>query len=280
MGALREAGTEPERFFAEYAPHQFEIPVAAADGVASADRAVVLREIVREAARRRGGRASFSPQMEPESAGNGVHIHLSLRGGDGAALMYDPDRDGCLSELGGSFAAGILQHAAALCALTAPSPVSYARLGPHHWSAGAVCVGDRNREALLRIPPLVSLGDADPAAQMRLEYRASDATANPYVALAALLRAGMHGVRERLPAPPVLDRDPARLAPAEAKRFGVDGLPATLADALEALERDRELRGWMPAIMYDAFVSIKRTELSASARLDLQELCRRYVAIY
>jgi glutamine synthetase len=280
MGALREAGAEPERFFAEYAPHQFEIPVAGAEGLASADRAVVFREVVREAARRRGRRASFSPLSEPESAGNGVHIHLSLRDAGGGALLYDANGDGRLSELGGSFAAGILQHATALCALTAPSPVSYARLGPHHWSAGAVCVGDRNREALLRIPPLVSLGDAEPGAQMRLEYRAADATANPYVALAALLRAGMHGVRERLPAPPVLDRDPGRLPPAEAERFGVDGLPATLAEALEALGRDEELHGWMPAIMYDAFVSIKRTELSASARLDLQELCRRYVAIY
>jgi glutamine synthetase len=280
MAGLRDAGAEPERFFAEYASHQFEIPVAAADGEASADRAVVLREVVREAARRLGRRASFSPLLEPESAGNGVHIHLSLRDSEGGALPYDAERDGCLSELGGSFAAGILLHASALCALTAPSPVSYERLGPHHWSAGSVCVGDRNREALLRIPPLVTLGGGEPAAQMRLEYRAADATANPHVALAALLCAGLHGVRERLPAPPLLDRDPARLSPAEAERFGVGALPLTLSDALTALERDGELREWMPAIMYDAFVSIKRTELSASARLDPRELCRRYAAIY
>lgn len=280
MAALREAGAEPERFFAEYAPHQFEIPVAAAEGVASADRAAVLREVVREVARRRGARAAFTPVTDPESAGNGVHIHVSLRGSAGEPLLYAADGAGCLSELGGSFAAGILRHAGALCALTAPSPVSFARLGPHHWSAGAVCVGERNREALLRIPPLVRLGGGDEGAQMRLEYRAADATANPYLALAALLVAGMHGVREGLAAPPVLDRDPGRLAPAEAKRFGVGALPATLADALDALEGDAELRGWMPAIMYEAFVSIKRTELSASARLDLQELCRRYAAIY
>src|SRR5262249_60346486 len=105
-------------------------------------------------------------------------------------------------------AAGFLEHAAALCALTAPSRVSCARVGPPHWGAGGVCVGDRNRETLLRIPPLVTLGDGEPGTQMRLEYRAADATSNPYVALGALLCAGMHGVRQRVPAPPGLDRGP------------------------------------------------------------------------
>ena len=87
----------------------------------------------------------------------------------------------------------------------------------------------------MRIPPLVTLGGGDPAAQMRLEYRAADATANPYLALAAILHAGLHGVRERLPTPPILDRDPSRCRREEAKRFGVGALPASLRDALEAL---------------------------------------------
>jgi glutamine synthetase len=241
---------------------------------------VVLREVVREVARRNGRRASFTPLLDPEAAGNGVHIHISLRGADGEALLYDADRAGNLSELGGSFAAGVLEHAGALCALTAPSPVSASRLRPHHWSAGAVCVGERNREALLRIPPLLTLGGGDVAAQMRLEYRAADATANPHVALAAIVRAGLHGVREHLPAPPILDRDPAHLAPADASRFGVGALPATLHDALDALAGDDELRGWLPVPLYDAHVAIKRAEIDASAGLDLQELCRRYASIY
>ena len=91
MGALIKAGVEPERFFAEYAPHQFEIPVAPAEGLASADRAVVLKEVVREVARRHGMRASFTPLADPEQAGNGVHIHLSLLDADGKPLLYDAD---------------------------------------------------------------------------------------------------------------------------------------------------------------------------------------------
>ena len=125
----------------EYASHQFEIPIAPSEGLACADRAVLFREIVREVARRVGSRASFTPLLDPSEAGNGVHIHLSLLDGDGQAVLYDERRAGTLSELGGRFAAGVLLHARALSALSAPSPVSAARLAPHRWSAGAACLG-------------------------------------------------------------------------------------------------------------------------------------------
>ncbi|MGO9322291.1 MAG: glutamine synthetase [Solirubrobacteraceae bacterium] len=280
MGALVDAGVEPERFFAEYAPHQFEIPVAPAEGLASADRAIVLREVVREIARRQEMRASFVPLLHPEQAGNGVHIHLNLLDARGNSLLYDDTRPACLSELGERFAAGILRHARALSALTAASPVSGARLQPHRWSAGAVCLAQRNREALLRIPPVVELADADPAGQLHLEYRGADATANPHLALGAILRAGLEGVRAQLPAPPILDRDPAQLDAHEAERFGVGALPATLAESLQALADDTTARGWMTPLLYDAYTSVKRAELEAAADVELEEVCRRYAAIY
>jgi glutamine synthetase len=280
MGALVDAGVEPERFFAEYAPHQFEIPVAPAEGVAGADRAVVFREVVREISRRAGTRASFAPLLDPEQAGNGVHIHLNLLDARGASRLYDRDRPACLSELGERFAAGILRHAPALSALTAPSPVSGARLRPHRWSAGAVCLAQRNREALLRIPPVLDLADASAEEQLHLEYRGADAAANPYLALGAIVRAGLEGVREQLPAPPILDRDPAQLDAEEASRFGVGALPQTLAEALRALADDSAVRGWMTPLLYQAYISVKQAELDAAAGVDLEELCRRYGAIY
>jgi glutamine synthetase len=280
MGALVDAGVEPERFFAEYAPHQFEIPVAPADGLVSADRAVVLREVVREIARRQGMRASFAPLLDLAQAGNGVHIHLNLLDADGRSLLYDASRPALLSELGERFAAGILRHARALSALTAASPVSGARLRPHRWSAGAVCLAERNREALLRIPPVIELADADPAEQLHLEYRGADATSNPYIALGAIVRAGLEGVRAQLPAPAILNRDPAQLDAEEAERFGVGALPQTLAESLRALADDDTAGAWMPPLLYDAYVSVKRAELDAAADVDLKELCRRYAAIY
>jgi glutamine synthetase len=280
MRALVQAGVAPERFFPEYAAHQFEIPVEPAEGLASADRAVLLREVVREIARREGMRASFAPLLDPEQAGNGVHIHLDLLDGAGLSMLYDAERPAGLSELGGRFAAGILLHARALSAITAPSPVSAARLAPHHWSAGAACLATRNREALLRIPPIVSLGGAEPAGQLRLEYRGADASANPYLALGAVIRAGLEGLRGELPVPPILDRDPAQLDDAEARRFGVGALPASLADSLQALAEDDVARAWLGPLLYDAYVSVKQAELQAAAEMDLSELCGRYGAIY
>jgi glutamine synthetase len=290
MGALAAAGVQPERFFAEFAAHQFEIPVHPAEGLAAADRAVVLREVVRDTARRHERRATFTPLLHPAEAGNGVHIHLSLLDSGGCPALYDGARPGCLSELGERFAAGILAHARALTALTAPSPVSATRLAPHRWSAGAACLGQRNRETLLRLPPLVSLGEAgrsevrptsdQTSRQLRLEYRGADAAANPYLALGAIVRAGLDGVRAGLPAPPILDRDPARLDPAEAARYGVGALPATLQESLDALAQDATARGWMTPLMYEAYIAVKRYEVAATADLDVERLCERYASVY
>ncbi len=274
MATLAQAGLAPERIFAEYAPHQFEIPLAPAGALAAADHAVLFRELVRESARRVGTRATFVPLSNPDEAGNGVHVHISFPG------LHDPERPAQLSELGASFASGVLAHARGLAALTAASPISMARLRPHRWSAGAVCLADRNREALLRIPPLVALGGGDAARQMRLEYRGADASANPHVALAAILRAGLQGVRDALPAPPLLDRDPAQLGPEEAERFGVGALPETLAEALQELDADDLLHGWLPPLMYEAYVAVKRSELEATAELDLGGRCERYARVY
>jgi glutamine synthetase len=280
VGALVEAGAQPERFFPEFAAHQFEIPVEPAEGLAGADRAVVLKEVVREVARRHRLRVSFAPLLDPAGPGNGAHIHFNLLDPDGRSLLYDATRPARLSELGGRFAAGILRHAGALSALSAPSPVSGARLTPHRWGAGAVCLGERNRETLLRIPPLVGLLEVGEAAQMHLEYRGADASANPYLALGAIVRAGLEGIRAALPPPPILDRDPARLDAAEAERYGVGALPASLEDALQALAADDTVRGWLGATLYEAYVGVKRAELNAVAGLDFGEVCKRYGALY
>jgi glutamine synthetase len=279
FGALLEAALEPERFMAEFAAHQFEIPVKASDGLAAADRAVLLREVVREVARRLGRRASFTPLLDPAEAGNGVHIHLSLLDGDGRTVLYDPARPAALSELGARFAAGVLLHCGALSALSAPSPVSAARLAPHRWSAGAACLGAQNRETLLRIPPSIA-GAGEPAAQMRLEYRGADAAANPYLALGAIVHAGLDGVQRELAPASVLDRDPALLDDAQSRAYGVGALPSSLAEALQALADDEAARGWMGPLLYDAYVAVKRAEVEAATDVELDELCGRYASIY
>ncbi len=241
-------------------------PWQPAEGRRGADRSVVLSEVVREVARRHGLRASFAPLLDPAGPGNGVHIHLSLLDAAGRPLLYDAARPACLSELGGRFAAGILLHARALSALTAPEPglgrapdappLERGRGLPGPSATAKRCCASRRWS---RSPA------TDPAAQLRLEYRGADAAANPYLALGAIVRAGLEGVRAGLPAPPILDRDPAQLDAAEAERYGVGALPASLEDSLRALAEDETARAWMAPLLYDAYVGVKRAELEAVA---------------
>ena len=278
FAALRQAGLEPEVFLPEYGVGQFEVPLAPAAGLAAADRAATMKEVVREVARVLGYRASFAPMPDPGGVGNGAHVHMSLVDGDGNPVFYDPERPGSLSVTGARFAAGILEHLPALCAITAPSVASYLRLKPHHWSAGSGYLGERDREATIRIPP--TAGTADPARQFNLEFRAADAAACPHLALAVLVLAGLRGIREGLPEPPLLEGDPSELDEEERSRLGVQQLPASLGEALEALEGDEIVRSWLSRDLFDCYVGVKRTEISLLQDADPAEICERYSRVY
>ncbi len=277
MAALRQAGVEPEVFLPEYGEGQFEIPCAPAGGLIAADRAAATREVVREVARRLGHRASFAPMTDPEGVGNGVHVHMSLLDQEGHPVSYDPDEPGGLSATAARFAAGILEHLPALCAFTTPSVISYLRLGPHHWSAGFGYVGERDREATIRIPPLAK---GDPARQFNLEFRAADAAACPHLALAVLVLAGLRGLTEELPEPSLVTGDPSELGEEERARLGVRPLPNSLDEAIEALESDAVVRSWFSRDLWDCYLSVKRTEISLLEGAEPEEACERYLRVY
>ncbi len=280
MAALGQAGLEPEMFLPEYGPGQFEIPCAPAEGVAAADRAAGVREVVREVARTLGYRASFAPMADPEGVGNGVHVHMSLVDPGGRPVFHDPDQPGRLSATAARFAAGILEHLPALCAITAPSVVSYLRLGPHHWSAGFGSISERDREATIRIPPLVELGKSDPARQFNLEFRAADAAACPHLALAVLVLAGLRGMQEELPEPHLMEGDPSELDEEERGRLGIRPLPNSLEAALGALESDAVVRSWFSTNLLECYLSVKRTEISLLEGAEPREACERYLRVY
>jgi glutamine synthetase len=280
VAALREADVDVDTFLPEYGPHQFEVPCRPAVGIAAADRSVIAKEVVREVARRLGRRATFTPLPSPDAIGSGAHVHLSLLDAAGAPATHDPDGPCGLSAAAASFAAGVIRHAPFLTAIAAPSALSYERLRPHTWSAGAACLGAQNREALLRIAPVVAIGGGDPAAQFNLEFRAADATANPYLVLGALVRAGLDGIRDGLGCPPILRDDPTRLAPDALAALGAPTLPTSLAEALAAIEADAVAAAWLPPRLLETYLGVKRSELRQCDGLDVGEVCRRYAAVY
>jgi glutamine synthetase len=272
---LEQVGLQPETWLPEYGRGQFEITLVPAAALVAADRAVLLRELVRDLARRRGARVTFAPLPDPDDVGNGVHVHFSLTDDDGRPALFDPSRPGRLSARGAAFAAGILRHAPALTALTAASPVSFLRLVPHRWSAGGIYLAERDREALLRICPTPGQGDPDDdGAAFNLEFRAADATANPWLVLGALIRAGLQGLQADYPPAPVstdADNGPA-LAAAP--------LPTSLDAALDALEADEVVSGWLDPRLRHTYLAVKRSDLAAMAGLSEREQCGRVADAY
>jgi glutamine synthetase len=269
---LEKAGLQPETWHPEYGPGQWEITVGATDALTAADRAILLREIVRHVAEAHGHDVTFSPVPDPSAVGNGVHVHMSLRAADGAAAMFDADRPAQLSAVASAFAAGILRHADALVALTAASPVSSLRFGPGHWSAATTELGYRNRETMLRVCPTLEMEGCVPADHLNIEYRAADATANPWLVMAVLTRAGLEGILGGYGLP-------ESGGPSEGSAPG-RALPATLDDALSALAADRAVIDWFPPTLIDSYLLVKRDESRQMAELTATQRCARYSAIY
>ena len=271
---------EIECFEPEFGKGQFEVSCAAAAGIAGADRALLVREVVREVGRRHGLRLTFSPKATPESAGNGMHVHFSFRDRSGKPATHDPDAPGTVTAPVASFLGGVMRHLGALTAVSAPAPVSYLRLGPGHWSCGYAAFGVQNREAALRVCPSPDRERAAAARATNIELRVPDGTCNPYLALGMLVHAGLTGIRERLALPAQTARDPAELTDAERAAAGIAPLPGSLGEALDALEKDRIASAWMPARLLDLFVRIKRHEVALFADAGPHAVAAAYRQIY
>jgi glutamine synthetase len=278
LAALDRAGLEPDTFLPEYSPGQYEVTVRPALAMEAADRAVKLRQIVRAAAGRKGWRACFTPIMRVGGVGNGVHIHFSLEDAAGKPLSYDAQGPQGVSATAAPFVAGILAHGRALCAVTAPSSISYERLRPNAWSASVTNLGARDREALVRICPISEKPGADVRRGYNFEFRAADAAATPHLALGALVRAGLHGLRNhtRLPkAATVIDIAAMTAETREAN--GIVPLPRSLKDALDALERDTTL---MPDGIKGPYLMHKRGELGQLGNTTPDAACELYAQVY
>ncbi|MBC9953728.1 glutamine synthetase [Leucobacter sp. cx-42] len=280
VAALFDAGLEPEMWLPEFGRNQFEITIAPANALVAADRAVYLREITRHVASSLGKSITFSPIIEENGGGNGVHVHVSLRDEEERFVTYDHTRPGGLSEIAGSFAAGILKYAEQYQAIAASAPLSYERLAPNRWSAGGVFLGENNREALLRICPLFDLPGANHQKQYNLEYRAADATSNPWLVLGCIIRAGLEGIREGLASPTIVSGESSDFTAEQREEYGIRPLPVTLEDALVEFEQSETVRSWFAKDFVDTFLLVKRAEIARVEALTPEARYDAYATTY
>jgi glutamine synthetase len=279
MQAFEAQGLQVEHYYPELGDGQHEVSIRHAPALRAADNQVLYRETVRGVAFRRGLWASLAPKPIADQAGNGTHLHGSLYelGPDGALgtrnLFHDPGDAYGLSEIGYHFIAGIRAHLPALTALTCGSVNSYRRLTPMAWSSAYTIWGMDNREAAIRIcSPL----RGDRSSTVNLELKSSDSTGNPYLALGGFIQAGLDGIRGKLDPGEAVNVDPATLSETERQAVGARRLPASLGEALDALQRDDLLMDALGPLRRTAYLAVKRAEVEAFAGQDAVYECFHY----
>lgn len=250
---LMAAGVDVTTHNCEYAPAQFEVNFAPAEGLAAADKAFTFKNAVKELAHRAGLLATFMSKPAATLAGSGGHVHVSLKDTrTGKALFHDAraKRPGPNAALA-AFTQGVLDHAAAVTALAAPTPNCYRRFRPHSFAPSRVGWGIEDRSAFVRLKALGTVN-------ARPELRAASGLSNPYLSAAVVLAAGLAGLAARRELSPATDgpsEEDGSLAP----------LPADLATALAALESDATLVEALGPAFVKSFGTVKRYELARQA---------------
>jgi glutamine synthetase len=249
---LRDAGLRVTAANHEFSPGQFEINLGHSGLTDAADRSFRLKSAVQEIARHAGLLATFMAKPFNDEGGSGFHVHLSVNDADGANVFGDPAGPDGLSAVGRYAIGGVLRHARALSALLNPTINSYKRFGPDTLAPWLIDWGLDNRSAMVRIPP-------ERGAAARMEVRLGDATANPYLAMAAVGAAVCLGIADKVEPPGKLEGygyDPARS----------EVLPLRLGDALDALAADQELTGLLGDYFVTSFLAYKRNEIERFER--------------
>ncbi len=263
MGYLNSLGYGLYQNDHEDANGQFEINWRFDNALPTVDKVSFFKFAVKALAEERGLLATFMPKPFAHLTGNGAHMHVSLWDADGKDnLFLDKSDPRGLSSVALSFLGGIIDHASALCALTAPSVNSYKRFGARSPRSGAtwapvfIAHGGNNRTMMVRVP-----------APGRLEYRTADGSANPYLAAAALLAAGMDGIRRGLKVTSGHDGNLFLLSPRQAQEQDIALLPANLGEALDALEQDDVLCNALGTNYAAHYLEIKRAEWDEYAEM-------------
>jgi glutamine synthetase len=252
---LEALGFEVESSHHDRGVGQHGIDFRYSDPLRAADNLTTLKNVVRVVARRHGLEASFMPKPLTRQPGCGLHTHHSLVR-DGRNVFHDPERRDGLSDLLRSYVAGLLRSARGMCAVTNPLVNSYKRLVPGTAAPVHTAWSLQNRSALVRIPPARDAGT-------RCEVRMPDPAANPYLAFAVQIAAGLAGIAEDLVPPESVNTNVWTMSSRERQRLGIQELPRNLGEALEALAHDRLIRGALGEHIFSHFNNAKRAEFES-----------------
>jgi glutamine synthetase len=225
-----------------------------------------------------GRYASFAPKPWGDQAGNGCHLHFSGWTKDERLnRFYDAGGEYHLSTLARQFMAGILVHLPALVALTCASVNSYRRLQPQMWASAYRAWGPDNREGALRVASPFKGHEAE---STNVELKSSDSSANPYIALAGVLAAGLDGIERQQTLPPPVTVDPHTMEEGERKKIGADRLPTSLKEAIQNLGRDDTLLKAMGERLATSYIAVKELDIDAFAKADEAFEFRQHIYKY
>jgi glutamine synthetase len=252
---LEQLGISVEFSHHEGGPGQNEIDLRYADALSMADNIMTFRTVVKEVAIEQGVYATFMPKPFTNHPGSGMHTHFSLFEGDKNAF-FDPAAPYHLSNVARQFMAGILRHAPELTLVTNQYVNSYKRLWGGGEAPSFVSWGHNNRSALIRVP----LHKPEKANSTRIEYRAMDSAANPYLAYALLLAAGLKGIEEGYELPAETEDDVWSLSDLERRAMGIDSLPQSLDHAIKKLEESELAAEVLGESVFSFVLANKRRE--------------------
>ena len=252
---LEAMGIPVEYSHHEDAPSQHEIDLRYTDALTMADNVMTFRLVVKEVALEKGVHATFMPKPLTGVQGSGMHTHFSLFEGDTNAF-YDAGDEQHLSKIGRSFIAGVLRHASEITAITNQWVNSYKRLVMGYEAPLYVSWARNNRSVIVNIPP-IKRGRPDGA---RIEYRAPDPACNPYLAFSVVLAAGLKGVEEGYDLRPETATNLYQLTDEERLAEGIDILPQSLSDALDAMEQSELVADALGEHVFEWFIRNKRVE--------------------